>query len=144
MVEPISAGSAESARPEGGKVTLTIRQVIRYGVNIIADVASAAATRQVRFSKLDLEEKDGRPVLTVDVENIGERWMIGELSAELYDSDGDFTGRYPGGQRRLYPGASARFAVDLGGLDRGKYQALLVLDSGGDDVFGADVTLVLQ
>jgi hypothetical protein len=144
LVEPIAEGSPESATTQAGKVSVTIRHVVRYSVHVIAEVASATAARDVRFARLELEHKDGRPMLSVDVENSGERWMIGDLSAEVYDTNGKFTGRFAGGKKRLYPGGGARFAVDLTGVDHGTYQALLVLDSGGDDVFGADVTLVLQ
>ena len=144
IVEPISESSPESVRQQDQKATLTIRQVVRYGIQIIADLAPDAATREIRFSKLDLQMVEGRPTLSVDVDNTGERWLVGTLQVELYDAEGDYVGRFAGGAKRLFPGTGARYVVDLSGLERGSYQALLVLDSGGDDVFGADVTLVLQ
>jgi hypothetical protein len=144
MVEPIAPGSPESASADAGRVVLQIRQVFRYGLLVITDVAPQEARREVRFSALKLAAREGRPVLDVDVESTGDRGLSGELWVELYSDDGGYVGKFAGGKKRLLPGTSVRYAVDLSGLGRRTYKALLVLDSGGDDVFGADVTLVLQ
>jgi hypothetical protein len=53
-------------------------------------------------------------------------------------------GRFEGGTHRLYPGTTARFPADLVGVRDATYKALIVADCGGDDVFGADVSLVLK
>ena len=101
------------------------------------------ASRRIRFSKVRLASDNGRRQLVVDLENTGERLLRTSLWIDLYDSKGSFVGKFDGGKHGLHPGTSARFTADLAGLTIATYKALIVADCGGDDVFGANVTLVL-
>ena len=92
---------------------------------------------------MQLGAKDGKRQLLVDVENTGERWLRGTLWVELYAKEGALVGRFDAGRLRMYPGTSVRYTVDLAGVLAGSYKALIVIDCGDDDVFGANVNLVL-
>jgi hypothetical protein len=104
----------------------------------------ATGTRALKFSQISIKTEDGKKVLSVDAENTGERWLRGNLWIDLYDSSGSSMGRFDGGRQRMYPGTSARFMVDLSGVKNAAYKALIVVDCGGDDVFGANISLVLK
>jgi hypothetical protein len=143
MVEPVAAGSPESSRPEGAKFSFGIREVVRYAVQIAAHIGATGA-RQLKFAQIRLQQESGKLVLSVDVENTGERMLPGKFWAELYDPHGKYVGKFNGGKRRLYPGTSARYTVDLVGLQNVTYKSLIVVDCGGDDVFGASASLVLS
>jgi hypothetical protein len=53
-------------------------------------------------------------------------------------------GKFDGGKQRMYPGTSVRFTADLVGVQSSLYKALIIVDCGGEDVFGANVNLVLN
>ena len=78
------------------------------------------------------------------MDNAGEQMLIGRLWVELYDASGARVRRLEGEPKRLYPGAPARFTAELAGLQEATYKALVVVDCGGEDVFGASVDLVLS
>ncbi|TFG81179.1 MAG: hypothetical protein E4H20_10360 [Spirochaetales bacterium] len=142
MVEPIPLASPESTRP-GAKPGVGVNQVLRYGIQIVTQVGESG-TRQVKFSQLKLVAENGKRSLLADVENTGERWLKGSFNLDLYDSNGGFVGRFESVQQRMYPRTSVRYSVDLVGVANGSYKALIVVDCGGDDVFGVNVNLVLK
>jgi len=142
MVEPVPPSAPESSRNDSPMPALGIRQVVRYAVQVITTVADTGS-RQIRFSQVRLVSDNGRRQLVVDLENTGERLLRTSLWADLYDPKGSFVGKFDGGKHGLYPGTSARFTADLAGLAIATYKALIVADCGGDDVFGANVSLVL-
>jgi hypothetical protein len=41
----------------------------------------------------------------------------------------------------MYPGTSVRQRIVLPDLPEGEYRALVVVDAGGDDAFGAEYTI---
>jgi len=142
MVEGIPKGSAESSLPRKDlKAQMGILQTIRYGIQIVTNISNTGS-RLVQFLNTKLiVTKDGTKALQVDVENTGELGMRPEVSVELFDSTGISRGKFSGIKYRIYPGTSVRQVIDLGNPPSGTYKALVVLDAGGDDVFGAQYTL---
>jgi hypothetical protein len=143
MVEPIMPGSPESGTYDPGKVTMGMKEVLRYGIQIVTSIGSTG-TGALKFTSIRLQADNGKRFLIVDAENTGERWLRATLWAELYDSEGAYVGKFDGGRHRVFPGTSARFTAELQGVKGTTYKALIVADCGGDDVFGATVSLVLR
>ena len=141
MVEPIPEGSPESTVPEPGKISLSLIQVLRYGLQIVTQVGQTGTT-QVQFADVQLSTDAGTRVLVADVANTGDRWFVGHLWVELYDVRGKLVGKFDAGAKRMFPGSSVRFSSPLTGIQDADYQALIVVDCGGDDVFGANVNIV--
>ncbi len=142
MIEGIPKGSAESSLPpKDNKAQMGIMQIIRYGVQIASHIAGTGA-RNIKFLDVKLvgQEKNKR-ILQVDIENSGDIGMRPEIYVELFDEKGMTRGKFPGSKYRLYPGTSVRQAIDLSSVPAGTYKALVVVDAGGDDVFGAQYTL---
>jgi hypothetical protein len=142
MVEEVPESSPESVlgAPEQPKVA--IRQVLRYAIQVISQVGTGAK-RELRFANIRLLQETDKRVLAVQMDNTGEQMLIGRLWTELYNGAGKMVTRLESEPKRLYPGASARFLLDLVGLEQVTYKALVVVVCGGDDVFGASVNLVL-
>jgi len=140
MIEPVPEGSAESSR--FGPPTMAIQQVFRFAVQVVANVGTTGA-RQLKFHQVKLTDEKGKVVLDADVSNTGERWLRGSLWIELYDANGVSVGKFDGGTQRMYPGTSVRFTSELTGLKNASYKALIVVDCGGDDVFGAQINVAL-
>ncbi|MGH2566987.1 MAG: hypothetical protein ACRDGA_01510, partial [Bacteroidota bacterium] len=140
MVEGIPTGSPESSAKRN---QMGILQTIRYGIQIATTIANSGA-RKIRFvdRKLVTNEK-GERILQVDIENTGDLLMRPEMYVELFDERGTSLGKFRGASYRIYPGTSVRQSIDLTAIPKGSYKALVVVDAGGDDVFGAQYTLQL-
>jgi hypothetical protein len=126
--------------PANGRVG--VRQVLRYGIQMVTDVGETGS-RSLQFDT-QLLRADGRRLFQVDVTNTGERWMRPLLSLQLFDGDGRLVGRFAGERARVYPGTSVRRAIDLSQVPAGGYKALLVADAGEDNVYGATYTFLIE
>lgn len=143
MVEPISAETLEPPRQEEGKVTIGIRTVLRYGIQMVTHIGDTGE-RNLRFADRQLVVEGGKRTLRLDLENTGERWLRPTVWAELFDERGMSLGRFEGGRFRIYPGCSVRYQIDLSEVPAGKYRALIVADNGDEYVFGAQYELDLR
>jgi hypothetical protein len=142
MIEGIAKGSAESAaQKDNKKPQMGIRQTIRYGVQVATHIAQTG-TRKIDFLDAKLVTKDdGKKFLQVDIGNSGEVWVRPTMYVELFDDKGVSKGKFPGVAYRLYPGTSVRQMIDLSSVATGLYKALVVVDAGGEDAYGAEYNL---
>lgn len=143
MVEPVAASVLEPPpEVQEGQVRIGIGTVVRTGIHLITQITG---TGRADLSFLDraLERENGRPVLRLDMENTGERHLRMAVWAELFDEEGFSIGRFDAPRQGLFPGNSARVQVPLSGVPPGTYQALVVADDGGDNVFGARYEIVI-
>lgn len=146
MVEPLGEEPTGPLKTEAGKVTVGLRTVMRYAIQVVNTIGNAAAG-DVKFSDVQLAEKDGNRILRFALENVGDRWLTPTVWAELYDAQGGAAGRFEGGRVRLYPGCSGQFAITLSQLSQlsaGKYTALVVADNGDENVFGTRYNLEIN
>lgn len=143
MVEEVPETSPESSLAEEVKPQVGITQILRYGIQMTTHIGDSGK-RELKFIETKLLRETEKRVLQVDIENIGQRWLRPSLWAELYDDTGRYIGRFENGRKRIYPGASVRFKVDLSDVPRGPYQALVVADCGGDYIFGVNLNLTLK
>jgi hypothetical protein len=140
MIEEVSAPAEEhSARRNEAQ----LRQVIRYALQVITEIGETGKG-EIAFHDPKLTNEKGGRVLTVDIENTGERWLQTNVWLELRDSDGHPAGKFAGPRLRTFPGTSVRNRIDLSTASPGKYLALLVADGGRDDLFGAQIDLDLH
>ncbi len=142
MVEGIQKGSAESSLPrKDKKAQMGIMQTIRYGIQIATSIAGTG-TKKIEFIGARIvTQQDGKKVLQLDIRNTGEIGMRPEVYAELFNAQGASIGKFAGVRYRIYPGTSVRQNIDVSSVGKGTYKALVVVDAGGDDVFGAQYTL---
>ena len=142
MVETVPGLTPETAEDKAKAPALGIRQVIRYGVQMVTQVGKSGSADLAFQTRL---QRDGeRTVLQIDLDHDGERWLRPFLWVELYDHEGSHMGRFEAGRKRMYPGTSTRSEVDMSDLPDGTYKALVVADAGGGDVFGATYSLTLD
>lgn len=141
MVEGIARGSAESTAAGSARVRVGLQPTTRYGVQIATTVGSTAP--RVAFSNPRAFAGAHGKVFEVDLANAGEAAYRPQLRVELFDGAGHKAGTFTSRRGLLYPGTSLRQSFDLGDLPAGSYQALVVADAGGDQVFGAQYRLQL-
>jgi hypothetical protein len=142
MVEGIQKGSAESSvRPKDTKVQMGIMQTIRYGIQIATTIENTGTRKIQLVSHNVIKKEDGKRILQIDIENTGEIAMRPDVYVELFNNQGASLGKYPGAKYRIYPGTSVRQSIDISSVAKGEYKALIVIDAGGDDMFGAQYSL---
>jgi hypothetical protein len=114
-----------------------VHQVLRYGVQCVTNIRDTGQP-QIKFTGSQLVAADGnRHELQVDVENTGDRWIVPSPYLELFDLHGQAAGRFSCGEKRIFPGTSVRFRLDLGATPSGHYKALVVLDNSQQQLYGA-------
>ncbi|HTY57622.1 MAG TPA: hypothetical protein VMF59_02355 [Bacteroidota bacterium] len=142
MVEGIAKESPESSvRAKSKNPEMGVRQTLRYGIQIATHIAGSG-TRSIKFVSAKLVRGSrGETSLQVDLEDDGTLGFRPDVYVELFDGKGISKGKFPGHRYRMYPGTSVRQMIELSGIAKGTYKALVVVDAGGDDVYGAQYTL---
>jgi hypothetical protein len=128
------------AKPAG---LVGINTVMRYAIQIVTNIGESGR-RELAFLQADLYNQDEKRLLQIDLENTGERFILANVTAELFDSEGKSTGIIESEKRKTYPGTSARFTLDLTSIPSGTFKAVVLADCGDDDVFGTNLTLELK
>jgi hypothetical protein len=142
MVEPTAAAAIS---PEGkpNQIAVGLGTMVRFGVQIVTNLGGAA-NRSLKILDKALVREAGKRVLQIDVANDGEQLLVPAVNVELFDAKGVSLGRFDAGRSRIYPGCSVRAKTDLTQVPPGKYNAMVLLDSGDADVMGAQYELELQ
>lgn len=145
MIEGIAKGSLESeiAPPKKDEIKASVKTVFRYGIQMVTNI-SDTGVRKLKFMEIKTMKEKDKVNLLIGIENIGERLLRPSLYTELYDDKGNYIGKFDGGQLRTYPGTSVKFNVDMSQVPEGKYKAMIIVDCGGDDLFGMPYDLVLE
>jgi hypothetical protein len=141
MVEGIAQGSPESSRQPDKKAEMGITQTIRYGIQIATHVEGTGERLVVLKDPRVVDREKGKRVFQVDIENTGTLGIRPEVYLEVFNEQGISKGKFPGAKFRMYPGTSVRQTIDLSTLPPGSYKTLLVVDTGSEDVFGAQYNL---
>jgi hypothetical protein len=121
----------------GEPPSLTIREVVRYAVEVVVDVLGTAAV-SIAFDHPAIEEAiSGPPTFTLTAHNGGGRWAAAvDYRFDLFDAEsGTLLASTRQARGRLYPGAGHRLALPLLDLAPGAYQLLVVADADTDVVF---------
>ena len=116
---------------------------MRYAIQVISQIGKTGSVG-LSFANAKLVKVEGKPIFAIDVENTGQRSLKSSLWLELYSQMGKPIGKFQGEARRLYPGTSARFQIDLGQTPDGKYLGMVAADGAGDNLFGANVELEIK
>ena len=126
------------------KGQLKIRTTVRYAVQIVTTIGQTG-TGLLEFQHPVLSKKNNQSFFDVVLLNTGQRLISPKISMEIFDVE---TGKsvkvikIP--RKNIYPTTSFQCRFPLEGLPSSKnYQAVIVADGSGDDVFGLEYTLKL-
>jgi hypothetical protein len=140
MIEPIPKASAEAG---GGERTIGITAVTRYAYQIITNIGDSG-TRKIRFFDPAVSIEDTSRIFRVSLENTGERYLRPDMMVQLYDDRGKEYGPFRSEKLRIFPGCSVKHRFILGDLPKGSYKAVIVADSGEEDLFGINYTIQIS
>jgi hypothetical protein len=140
----VMAQEVEGAEATGdSRPQVQLRQSVRHAIQVITEIGETGRS-EVAFRNARLTSEGGKRLLSVDLENTGERWLRTDVWLELHDAQGRNVGRFAGSKRRTLPGTSVRNRIELTAAPPGKYVALLVADGGRNDLFGTQIELDLR
>jgi hypothetical protein len=144
MIEPIAPGSAESTLEgeSSEQHRFGVRQVTRFGVQVATHIRGTGSPN-VEVLSANLQRQGETPRLIVNLRNTGSTLARPSVQLEVYDASGEVALRTEAEPNRLYPGTSVRHTLDLSELGSGTYEALVLVDAGGDQVSGKQYTLEL-
>jgi hypothetical protein len=131
-----------AATGRGSQAQVGIGSVIRYAVQVATHIGSSG-TRTVKFEKpIAGQDSTGAATLDLDVVTTGDRAVRPKLSVELYDTQGVLKAKGKQDRGLVYPGSSFRQHFDFGKLPAGTYKALVFADTGAEQVFAGQFTIV--
>ncbi|MBB4091512.1 hypothetical protein [Salinibacter ruber] len=136
LVEPLNQPSVSA---DGG---IAVQQVRRYGIQVATQIRDTG-TPELRLLSTDLQREDDQTVLSLAVENTGTRMDQPKAQIELYGDSGNLAFEQQTSPKRIYPGTSVRYRIDLSGVAPGNYQALLVLQADVARPIGRQFTVEL-
>ncbi len=130
---------------EPGQAGVGIRVVQRRAIQIITDLGGGAAELGFDRPQMATDESTGALQLSLDLRNDGTRHSRPSTRLELLDADtGQPVLAVDGRQSLVYPGTSVRLSFEIGQLEPGLYQAFVLADGGGTEVFGIRYGLDLR
>lgn len=138
MVEGTSISEVEK-----NKNSLTINTVIRYAIQIVTNIGETGE-RNLEFVDAKFNRVEGHKVGEIALENTGERLLQPEISVELFDEEGTSRGVVKAEKKKLYPGTSTKFILNLEGIPEGTYQAVVLADCEEEDIFGVNLKLKIS
>ena len=129
----------EDVSQEGFKINTLVRYAIQIVTNINKDIKS-----QLEFLNVVAKNDNNAHVFEVDMKNTGNYMLRPEISLEIFDTSGKSKGKFISDKKKLYPGTSARFYIEVPDLKSGNYNAVLLADCQDGNVFGANITVELK
>ena len=122
-----------------------IRFKNRYGVQIATTFDRNEMNEvKIAIDNPNLDAYEDKKVFRVDIENQGNILIKPNVWLEVFDAEGSSLEVIHATAERLYPETSRRFSFDLQQLKAATYKGILVVDCGGDDLFGANYTFQLE
>lgn len=143
MIESIPKESPESSFYDPEEITLGVKTVLRYGIRIISNIDKSVSIKP-EIQNAGLSNEEDIIEMYLDIKNAGNRFFRLDFWMELYDTSGNFIGKYQGDKLSVFPDSSIRFSVDLSNVPKDEYMALVVMDCGDDNVFGVNYTIDLK
>jgi hypothetical protein len=128
IIEPVLDDGPEISSGIG------IRTVIRKAVQFVTTI-EGTGTSNIEIEG-SLNNIDDNIVLQINISNSGDLWLRPDIWAEIYNSDGALVERIDNQKKRIYPSCSVSQQFKLN-YPSGKYSAMIIIDNGGDDVWGS-------
>jgi hypothetical protein len=138
----IKVQAAETAPPAVSGSQVGIGQVIEYGIQVATHIGTTG-TRTIKFEKPTAgHDSTGSATLDLDVISTGERAVRPQFSAEVYDATGAVKAKAAQTRGLVYPGTSFKQHFDFGKLPAGTYKVVVFADTGAEQVFASQFTIV--
>jgi hypothetical protein len=120
-----------------------VNSKVRYAIQVIVDVGSFEGPRlsfeNVVFDKISVKNA----VLKVQIKNNSAFGARTNVILEVYDGKGTKLKTTPPNTRMLYPGYCNIFEIPLNDMAPGKYDCVIIADT-GKDLFGSNISIQVE
>jgi hypothetical protein len=110
---------------------------VRYGIQIIADINERTPS-ELEFYDIKIEEPDGNKLINVNLKNLGSFYVEPTLMLEVFNGNGEQAKKVEVKFKKVYPNSCKSFSLDISGLPKGAYTAVLVADY-GKNIYSIDL-----
>ncbi|NEW78901.1 MAG: hypothetical protein GZ086_05635 [Gelidibacter sp.] len=110
---------------------------VRYAIQIIADINEVTPS-ELEFYDIKIEESDGNKILNVELKNLGAFYVEPTLILEVFNANGEQQKKEEVKFKKVYPNSCKGFTLDISGLPKGAYTAVLVADY-GENIYSIDL-----
>ncbi len=135
MVEPVNKSSLDNDN-KNGDVNIGLDIKTRYGIQIITSIEGKGEYDLNILNRQIVNNDDGK-FFTIDLENPGEFMIDPEVWMEVYNKDGELIDKFISQRKTIFPGTSVRHYMSIEKLLKGEYRALVVIDNGDENIWGA-------
>ncbi|MGB0848102.1 MAG: hypothetical protein ACPGSM_15355 [Thiolinea sp.] len=143
-IEPLKADPHTQQTQQHGTVSFRVKQRLRYTINIMTHLGRGDSRISFQAPQI-MHNNHGMKSLRLGLVNNGQFHSRPEVSAEVFDMQGNTLGTLSGNKRGLYPAANKQFEIPLQNLSPGQYRALILAkDTKNGRVFGADMNLTIH
>lgn len=136
----IEVGEPVHEEPKNG---VQVNSKVRYAIQVIVDVGTFEGPK-LTYEKAGYDKvavKQG--MLRVTLKNNGRFGARTNLILEVYDSSGNKLKNTEPNTRMLYPGNCSTFEIPVNDLPAGKYDCVIIADT-GKDLFGSNISLQVE
>lgn len=137
-------------RVESKKTTVRTINKTNYVFLIVSDIEQTGNFSAKISNPRLFKTKDNHRLLSFEMENDGEKVLKSIVWVELYNGstglkvrNGD-NDKFMGGSGTLPPGSCTRKSIDLGIIPSGNYKAIIMVDAGGDNLWGSQYNFVFD
>ena len=110
---------------------------VRYGIQIIADINERTPS-EFEFYDIKIEESNGNKLINVDLKNLGNYYVEPTLMLEVFNANGFLEKKVEVKFKKVYPNSCKSFSLDISGLPKGAYTAVLIADY-GKNIYSIDL-----
>ena len=141
MVEPLARDVPDGRA--AGAPSVGVRTVLRFGIQIATHVSGEVAHQLGIENARVASGTTGERELTFELINTGVAAYRPNVSVEIFDAQGVAIATLQEQRGLMYPGTSTLQRFALADLPPGQYEALVVVDTGSPEVFGAQIRLIV-
>lgn len=110
---------------------------VRYGIQIIADINERIPS-ELDFYDIKIDESDGNKIINVELKNLGTFYVEPTLVLEVFNANGEQQKKEEVKFKKVYPNSCKGFTLDISGLPKGAYTAVLIADY-GENIYSIDL-----
>lgn len=109
------------------KGVVKIDSKIRYGIQIIATSSNAEPTN-IKFRDVKVKSEAQGKLIQVTLENLGTTFVKPHIEVQLFNEKAELVKEYKSLKKKVYPSNCQFYTIDLEGIKKGNYRAVMVAD----------------
>jgi hypothetical protein len=139
----VKTGPLSEMIPDKANRHSEINTVVQYGIQIITNIGQTGL-RNLDILQANLITGETDRNLLVEIKNSGQLLLRPEVRVEIYEQGGSQIKTFKSRKKRIYPNGVRKDKYSINNIPPGKYNALVIADCGGEDVYGRQFALSVE